>query len=193
MLGRRRNTIALSVNTLRRPSAVINSPAPERNLGAVSVNKKEVDMNKILLSLFATVFLTACGTTDVVHLSQLNDPIPEHKARIVVERNNSLLYLAAAVDVRSNGYKIASLGRGGKVIQDIPKGNNVLTVGTLGSFGRFTLNFDANTGETYQFVISPRGNALITGSMWGIAGDAINASVSEQSGYFKIEPKGSGQ
>ena len=150
-------------------------------------------MKQILLTIFATVLLTACGTTGPLNLSQLNEPIPADKARIVVERDNSLLYLAAAVDVRSNGTKIASLGRGGSVVHDIPKGNNVLSVGTLGSFSRFTVNFDAKVGEIYEFVASPRGGALVTASMWGMAGDAINASVSEQSGYFKIEPKSADQ
>ena len=181
------------VNTLRRSWTVINSPALERNLGAVSVNKREFDMNKILLSLFATVLLTACGTTGAVNLGKLNEPLPADKARIVVERDSSLLYLAAAVDVRSNGIKIASLGRGGSVVHNVSKGQNTLAVSTPTAFGQFVVSFDAKAGETYNFQVTPRGGALVTGSAWGMAGDAINASVSEQSGYFKIEPKGTGQ
>ena len=146
-------------------------------------------MKQILLSLFATVLLTACGTTNAVNLSKLNDPIPADKARVVVERDNSLLYLAAAVDVRSNGAKIASLRRGGSVLHDIQKGKNTLSVSTPTAFGQFVVSFDAKAGETYNFQITPRGGALVSGSAWGMAGDAINASVSEQSGYFKIEPK----
>ena len=146
-------------------------------------------MNKVLLSLFTTMVLTACGTTGAVNLSQLNEPIPAGKARIVVERDNSLLYLAAAVDVRSNGSKVASLGRGGSIVHYISKGQNTLSVSTPTAFGQFVVNFDAKAGETYNFQVTPRGSALITGSAWGMAGDAINASVSEQSGYFMIGPK----
>ena len=148
---------------------------------------------KPILTLLAVLLLTACGTTGAVNLSQLNEPIPESKARIVVERDNSLLYLAAAVDVRSNGARIASLGRGGSVVHDIQKGKNTLSVSTPTAFGQFVVNFDAKAGEIYNFQVTPRGSALITGSAWGMAGDAINASVSEQSGYFKIEPKGANQ
>ena len=148
-------------------------------------------MNKILLSLFATIMLTACGTTGPVNLSQLNEPIPADKARVIVERDNSLLYLAAAVDVRSNGAKIASLGRGGSVVHDISKGQNTLSVSTPTAFGQFVISFDARAGETYNFQVTPRGSALVSGSAWGMAGDAINASVSEQSGYFQISPKDS--
>lgn len=146
-------------------------------------------MKKLLLSLFAVIFLTACGTTGPVNLSTLNEPIAADKARIIVTRNSSLLYLAAAVDVRSNGTKIASLGRGGSVVHDIPKGQNTLAVSTPTAFGQFVVSFNAKAGQTYNFEVSPRSGALITGSAWGMAGDAINASVSEQSGYFQIDLK----
>ena len=146
-------------------------------------------MKHILLSLFATALLTACGTTEPVNLGKLNEPIPADKARIVVERNNSLLYLAGAVDVRSNGAKIASLGRGGSVINDIPKGKNVLSVSTPTATGQYVLNFDAKAGETYKFMVSPRSGNIMGGYGMGMIGDAINASVSEQSGYFQINPK----
>ena len=145
-------------------------------------------MSKILLTLLATVLLTACGTTGPVNLGKLNEPVPPDKARIVVERNSSLLYLAAAVDVRSNGAKIASLGRGGSVVHDIPKGKNVLSVSTPTATGQYVLNFDAKAGEIYEFMISPRSGNIMGGYGMGMIGDAINANVSEQSGYFQISP-----
>lgn len=122
---------------------------------------------KHILTLFAVLLLTACGTTGAVNLSKLNDPIPADKARIVVERDNSLLYLAAAVDVRSNGSKIASLGRSGSVVHDVSKGENTLSVSTPTAFGQFVVNFTAKAGETYNFQVTPRGGALVTGSAWG--------------------------
>jgi ABC-type Fe3+-hydroxamate transport system substrate-binding protein len=143
--------------------------------------------NFILLAF--VLLLSACGTTGPVNLSALNEPIPADKARIVVTRNSSLLYLAAAADVRSNGAKIASLGRGGSIVRDVPKGQNTLSVSTPTAFGQFTVNFNAKAGQTYNFEVSPRSGALITGSAWGMAGDAINASISEQSGYFQIDLK----
>lgn len=150
-------------------------------------------MKSVFLLLLATVVLSACGTTGPVNVSALSEPVPAGKARIVVTRNSSLLYLGAAVDVRSNGAKIASLGRGGSVVHDIPKGQNTLSVSTPTAPGQFVVNFNAKAGQTYNFEISPRSGALITGSLWGMAGDAINASVSEQSGYFQIELKGTPQ
>ncbi len=144
---------------------------------------------KYFLSLTVALFLSACGTTGAVNLSKLSEPIPAGKARIIVTRDNSLLYLAAAVDVRSNGGKIANLGRGGSVVHDISKGQNTLSVSTPTAFGQFVVNFNAKAGQTYNFEVSPRGGALVSGSAWGMMGDAINASVSEQSGYFQIDLK----
>lgn len=145
-------------------------------------------MRNFILLAFA-LMLAGCGSTGPVNLSALNEPVPADKARIVVTRDSSLLYLAAAVDVRSNGAKIASLGRGGSVVHDIPKGQNTLAVSTPTAFGQFVVSFNAKAGQTYNFEVSPRSGALLTGSAWGMAGDAINASVSEQSGYFEINLK----
>ncbi len=144
-------------------------------------------MKKLLPLIFSVIFLTACGTTGPVNLSALNEPVPTGKARIVVTRNNSLLYIAGAADVRSNGTKIASLGRGGSVVHDIPKGQNTLSVSTPTAYGQYVVNFNAQSGQTYNFEVSPRSSALWTGAAWGVMGDAINASVSEQSGYFQID------
>lgn len=150
-------------------------------------------MKQILLSLFATILLTACGTTGPVNLTKLNEPVPADKARIVVERDNSLLYLAAAADVRANGLKIASLGRGGSVVHDVQKGQNTLSVSMPTAQGQYVVTFDAKPGETYEFVVSPRGSRIMGAYGMGMLGDAINASVSEQSGYFQIDLKGSDQ
>lgn len=146
-------------------------------------------MQKLLLSLFAVIFLTACGTTGPVNLSTLNEPIPADKARIVVTRNSSLLYLAAAVNVRSNGTKIASMGRGGSVIHDIPKGQNTLAVSTPTAPGQFVVTFKAEPKKIYNFEVSPRSSNIMGGYGLGLIGDAIHANVSEQSGYFQIDLK----
>ncbi len=143
-------------------------------------------MRKYIALFIGSILLTACGTTGPVNISALSEPIPTDKARIIVTRDSSLLYLAAAVDVRSNGAKIASLGRGGSVVHNIPKGQNTLSVSTPTAFGQFVVNFKASAGKTYNFEITPRSGALVSGSIGGMVGDAINANVSEQSGYFQI-------
>ena len=145
-------------------------------------------MKKLLL-IATVLILSACGTTGQINKSQLSEAIPSGKARIIVSRNNSLLYLAATVHVRSNGIKIASLGRSGSIAHTIDKGKNTLAVSTPTAFGQFIMNFEAQQGKTYFFEVSPLKGSLLSGSVWGIAGDAINASISEQSGYFQIDLK----
>lgn len=144
---------------------------------------------KNFVVLAFVLMLAACGTTGPVNLDQATQPIPANKARIVITRDSSLLYLAAGVDVRANGAKIAMLGRGGSVAHIIPKGQNTLSVSTPTAFGQFVVTFKAEPGKTYNFEVSPLGGALLTGSAWGMAGDAIHASISEQSGYFQIDLK----
>lgn len=146
-------------------------------------------MKHIIPLLITIIFLSACGTTGPVNLSTLNEPVPADKARIVVTRNSSLLYLAGAVDVRSNGAKIASLGRGGSVVHDIPKGQNTLSVSTPTAPGQFVVTFKAEPKKIYNFEVSPRSGNLMGGYGLGLLGDAIHANVSEQSGYFQLDLK----
>ncbi len=139
--------------------------------------------------LALVLILTACGTTGPVNLSTLAEPVPADKARIIVTRNSSLLYLAGAADVRSNGVKIASLGRGGSVVHDIPKGDNTLSVSTPTAPGQYVVTFKAEPKKVYTFEISPRASNVMGGYGLGLIGDAIQAKVSEQSGYFQINLK----
>lgn len=143
--------------------------------------------NFTLLALILT--LTACGTTGALDLTKSNTPIPSNKARIIVTRDNSLLYFAGVADVRLNGNKIASLGRGGSVIEDVPKGQNTLSVSTPTATGQFVVTFKADSKKVYTFEVSPRAGNLMGGYGLGMVGDSLHANVSEQSGYFQILPK----
>lgn len=142
-----------------------------------------------LIFLASLILLSACGTTGPLNLSKLDEPVPAEKARIVVTRDSSLLYLAAAVEVRSNGAKIASLGRDGSIVHDIPKGQNTLSVSTPTAPGQFVVTFKAEPKHVYNFEITPRASNIMGAYGFGLLGDAIHASVSEQSGYFQIDLK----
>jgi len=179
------------VNTLRRSLDGLKLPGSREKSRSRFRIKGEKTMQKTLLSLFTILFLSACGTTGPVDISALNEPVPVNKARIIVTRNNSLLYLAGAADVRANGAKIASLGRGGSIVHDIPKGENTLSVSTPTAPGQFVVTFKAEPKKIYTFEISPRSENLMGGYGLGLLGDAIHANVSEQSGYFQIDLKDS--
>lgn len=140
-----------------------------------------------MITLSSIALLSACGTTSTASPSELSAPIAPDTARVVVERDNSMLFFAAAVTVEANGKKIASLGRGGSVAHDIPAGKAEIEVSTPTAPGQFVVIFDAAAGETYHFVTSPKNDALVLGSAFGIAGDAVRAQISDTSGYFQIE------
>lgn len=149
-------------------------------------------MKNKIVSIVAVILLSACGSTKKLDMESLSrEKIPAGHARIIVERNTSLLYFGAAAAVDVNGGRIASLAPGGQEVMAVPAGNVTISVSTPAAFGKFSLNIKVKAGEEYKFIISPRGSALIVGSTFGILGDAVAASVSENSGYFQIVPKGS--
>ncbi len=108
-------------------------------------------------------------------------------ARVVVERDSSLLFLAAGATVDVNGRRIATLGRGGSATTDIPAGHVNVKVKANSAPGQFVVGFDAVAGKTYRFVVSPKSDALLLGSAFGLIGDAVHATISDTSGYFQIE------
>lgn len=138
--------------------------------------------------LFTCLFLNACGTSGVTNSETLSDPIAKNEARLMISRTNDLLYMAAAAAVAVNGQKIASLGRGGSVVYDVPKGENTLVVKTFGAFGDYVETFDAKAGKTYHYEVSPRSDAMWPSMAFGMIGDAVNAKNNENTGYFKILP-----
>lgn len=72
-------------------------------------------------------------------------------------------------------------------MHDVKAGSNVLKVSTPTAFGQFVVRFDAKPQEVYNFTVSPKSDALLLGSAFGMAGDAVNATISDTSGYFQLE------
>jgi hypothetical protein len=131
-------------------------------------------------------FLTACGTTAQISPSELTRKLNPSEARIIVTRDNSLLYMGAAADVTVHGIKIGSLGRGGQAVKDIRAGKMKVSVSTYGSFGTYSVDLDAKAGETYRLKVSPRDGNFPLVAAFGVAGDAVNSSGNDKSGYFQI-------
>lgn len=150
-------------------------------------------MKKNFFQLSAIVcilsLLTGCGSTAVLTQADLTAPIHKGEARIIIIRDKSFLYGGGAATITVNGEEVASLGTGGEASTDVQAGHIGMSVKTPLTAGKFTLHFDAKAGKTYKFLISPRSGQYWTGGFFGVIGDAVNASVSEQSGYFQIVPK----
>ncbi len=142
-------------------------------------------MRKLIL-LVCVVLLSGCGTTGVSNSALLDQPIPPKQARLIVTRTNSMLYFAGAADVSLNGRKIASLGRGSSTVENIQTGRNVLSVNAPTTFGHFTTTFEAKSGKIYTFEVAPRSEAMHVGAAFGMLGEAVNAHVNDNTGYFQI-------
>lgn len=135
--------------------------------------------------LLIALLLSGCGTTGVTNPELLNKPVLNNNARVIVQRDNSLMYMGAKADVLLNGTEIASLGRGGTVVKDIAIGHSYLSVKAPMTYGNYTTSFKAEGGQTYSFEISPnKAKSLLPGMAFGIAGEAVS-----NTGYFQIVRK----
>ncbi len=143
------------------------------------------------IALILTCALAACGTRGTINGDLLTKPIPAKESRLVIERDNSLLYLAGATNVALDGQRIASLARGAKVIHDVPAGKHFLTVDAPGTAGNYTASFETKAGKTYTFLIGPNeSKSMLPGMMLGTIGESIDAQVKANTGYFQIKPTG---
>jgi len=145
-------------------------------------------MKKLIL-LLSLALVSACGSKGTTNLSLMKEPIPNNESRLIFTRDNSLLYMAASADVSVNGIEIAKLGRGGAVVHDVKSGDINVTLRTIGSSTKYASSFTVEPRKIYTFDITPRSDAMWTASkysaLFGIFGDAVNASVNENSGYFQ--------
>lgn len=144
-------------------------------------------MKKLLSLLAVTLLLSACGSTKALDFGQVSAPLAKGQARIVVSRDESLLFVGAGAPVEINGQKVETLGRGGSVVKDVAAGKTNITVRVTSAPGQFVVLFDAKAGKTYRFMVIPKTDALLLGSAFGIVGDAVHAQISDTSGYFQIE------
>lgn len=147
-------------------------------------------MKLLLLSLSATVMLSACGSTGIINAEKLNEPIPKERSRLVIERTNSFLYSGGATIIEIDGLEIARLGVGSSIVYDCQPGDKTLSVGTPFSAGKYKTTFKAVAGKQYDFEVSPRSGQLATTSLFGVVGDAATARASDKTGYFQINKKG---
>lgn len=143
-------------------------------------------MKKLILFAACSALLAGCGTHGTINEQLRNQEIAPNKSRIVVTRDNSLLYFAGATSVMVDGEKIASLARGATVLHDIPAGMHQISVHAPTTFGTYGIGFEALAGKTYEFGVSPNnGKSMAPGILFGQIGDAM-----DNTGYFKIELKG---
>jgi len=149
----------------------------------------ELNMKKLIF-LTSLLLLSACGTQGTINGDLLSKPVPSKQSRLIIERNTSLKYLAGAADVSLNGLNVASLGRGASVVRDVPAGRHTLSVHAPMTVGNYTASFDTKVGKAYVFEVGPNENkSMVPGALFGYLGEAMDAQINENSGYFQIKLK----
>ena len=152
----------------------------------------------VILSIFLLLF--GCETTNTTHsksegidlnldamgLHNLNKSIESGYSRLTIKRAKKMLYLALRANVHVNGSSLVKLSNGKATIYDIKSGQTTISVSAFAMPGKWTMNFDTESGVNYFIEITPRGQSFLWGAGLGIIGLAVDATVSENSGGFKM-------
>lgn len=146
---------------------------------------------KNLLPIIAVLMLSACGTTAQLTDADLHAPIGKGESRIIVSRDNSMLYGTAGAKIEVNGAEVATLGLGGQALKDVPAGLVTVSVSTMGSSGSDVAFVKAKTGKTYRLLVSPNeAHSLLPSPSTFLlgAGGTAYSNMHESTGWFKIAP-----
>ena len=151
-----------------------------------------------ILSIFLLLF--GCETTTTTHsksegidlnldamgLNNLNKSIEPGNSRLTIKRAKKMLYLALKANVHVNGLSLVKLPNGKATIYDVKSGQTTISVSAFMMPGRWTITFDSEPGSNYFIEITPRGESFFWGAGFGIIGLAVDSTVSEDSGGFKM-------
>lgn len=144
-----------------------------------------------VLMIFSINTLVGCASVGPAITADQDQPLSQGSSRIVVKRNDAMMYMALSARVQINGEKLQSLSRDDSVVKDIKAGKVTVYVDTASSPGGYSFSFNAEPDHIYNLEVSPRGDSFLPGATLGLAGLFVDSSVNEQSGLFQIAPKSS--
>lgn len=136
-------------------------------------------------ALALSLVVSGCGSSGVQNAELLNQPLRGKQARIKIVRSSSFAGSAAASRVHIDGKQIADLGNGASVVHDVPAGKHEVAISVLLDPRETKITIDAKPGVLYTYEITPRDDAVVA-SMFGLAGQAIDAAASGGAGYFEV-------
>lgn len=143
-------------------------------------------MHKNILLAFLLYGICSCASTSNSQGYIAPSEI-KNFSKIVITREDALLYLGVSANIKLNGKKVGSLAKGSTEIFFAPEGRNFISITGTGSPGESTLSFNTKKGETYSLLISPRGgNTLVGGILGGALYMAIEAD-GTSGGLFSLK------
>jgi hypothetical protein len=108
-------------------------------------------------------------------------------ARLTLTRTSDALYLGVPAVVKVNGSEVASLWRGESTTVTISAGASKITVDATLHPGVWAVALNARPGGHYTIEISPRGDSLAPGVLFGLAGTVVDAVANvNKAGAFKM-------
>ncbi|MDC7787251.1 DUF2846 domain-containing protein [Rhodoplanes sp. TEM] len=137
-------------------------------------------------SLCALVLLAACATTGA--LEPQTKALDTRQSRLYFVRESSFLYSGGAPNVLVDGQEVGRLGNGSSFFVDRPPGPHQVVLETPLNPGRYAATVTTKPGGVYYLKIGPRGDHLAIGIIAGLAGQIIDAAVSENSGPYTLTP-----
>lgn len=110
------------------------------------------------------------------------------KAKLVLKRISSVLYVGVPASVKVNGNSVATLWAGNTETVEIAPGKSAVSVGTWSYPASWTVHLNAQAGRTYTLEISPRA-ASFGPALLGPIGGVIesNGGKNEKAGVFELK------
>jgi hypothetical protein len=115
-------------------------------------------------------------------------PVPEGKARLLLNRPGGLLYAGVPARVKVGDNQVASLWGGSTAVVDVPAGTTRLSVDSWNYPGEWADDMTLAAGQTYKIEVGAREDGVGTAVMFGAIGGAFEASSNAtRSGLFQLK------
>jgi hypothetical protein len=138
-----------------------------------------------VLVLCALPLLAACATQSLESQAKTQE---RSQARIYFLRESSLLYMAGTPNLKVNDQEVGRVANGSSFFVDRPPGTYKITLETPMAVGRYAAEVKLRAGAVYYVKISPRAGNYVVGLAAGLAGQLLEAAVSENSGPYSVTP-----
>lgn len=131
----------------------------------------------------------ASGQQDTA--AETRAPVPEGKARLLLNRPGGLLYAGVPARVKVGDNQVASLWGGGTAVADVPAGPTRLSVDSWNYPGEWADDITLVAGQTYKIEVGAREDGVGTAVLFGAIGGAFEASSNaSRSGLFQLKIEG---
>jgi hypothetical protein len=140
----------------------------------------------VCVALLAAALLSGCGSTGAENAELAGRPLKGSHARLKIQRSNELMAAGPAARVKLDGRVIANLGVGSSTMLDVPAGARKITVDQEGHPNAYSITLQAKASMLYTLEISPRGEAVMSGALFGLVGMMVEAAINENGGTFQI-------